>query len=123
MKATGRPQVYPMALKMTCTAGRMVALGSPRGTVKMDFFDDLHLREVRILSAHQPRTPEQNHVYNRWTKQRERTMLLQMMGEGILQVEDLLTHVVRPEQCQEIYTMLADKPDRVLGVLFDWHGA
>lgn len=120
MECTGRPEVYPMAVRLSSTAGRMVALGSPRGKVEMDFFADMHLREVRLVGAMQPRTPEQDHVYYRWSKQRERTMLLQLMAEGSLVVDDLVTHVVRPPQCREIYAMLADRPRQVLGVLFDW---
>ena len=123
MECTGKPTVYPMAVGMASTAGRVVSLGSPRGTVQnMDFFTDVHLREVAILGAIQPKTPQRDHIYFRWTMDRERSMLLDLMGEGKLPVEDLVTHVAKPEQCQEIYTMLADKPERVLGVVFEWGG-
>lgn len=123
MECTGKPAVYPMAVQMASTAGRVVSLGSPRGTVQnMDFFTDVHLREVAILGAIQPRTPQRDHIYYRWTMDRERSMLLDLMAEGQLPVEDLVTHVAKPEQCQEIYTMLADKPERALGVLFEWAG-
>lgn len=120
MEATGKPVVYPMAVKMASTAGRLVALGSPRGTVEMDFFPDVHLREVSILGAIQPRTPEKDHIYFRWTKQRERAMLLQLMAEGTLPVEDLVTHVAEPQECQAIYNTLAENPRNMLGVLFRW---
>ena len=122
IEATGKPAVYPMAVKLACVAGRFVALGSPRGTVEFNFLDELHLREVSMLGAIQPRTPEQDHIYFRWTKERERTLLLRLMAEGNLPSEDLATHVAKPEQCQDIYTMLADRPGeaQALGVLFDW---
>jgi threonine dehydrogenase-like Zn-dependent dehydrogenase len=118
--ATGKPVVYPMAVKLACVAGRVVALGSPRGTVEMNFLDEVHLREVSILGAIQPRTPEQPHIYYPWTKERERNLILRLMSEDKLPIEDLITHVAKPEQCLEIYTMLADKPQNVLGVLFEW---
>lgn len=120
IECTGKPSVYPVAVKMASMGGRLIALGSPRGTVKMDFFSDIHLREVNIFGALQPITPEHDHIYFRWTKQRERTLLMQLMGEGELPVEDLITHVAKPNECQEVYTMLDHKPDRVLGILFDW---
>ena len=123
MECTGKPAVYPMAVQMASTAGRVVSLGSPRGTVQsMDFFTDVHLREVAILGAIQPKTPTRDHIYFRWTMDRERSMLLDLMGEGKLPVEDLVTHLAKPEQCQEIYTMLADRPERALGVVFEWDG-
>jgi threonine dehydrogenase-like Zn-dependent dehydrogenase len=122
IEATGIPSVYPMAVKLACIAGRFVALGSPRGTVEFNFLDELHLREVSMLGAIHPKTPEQDHIYFRWTKDRERNLILRMMADGRLSAEDLATHVAAPEECQDIYTMLADNPQesKALGVLFNW---
>ncbi|MCZ6636443.1 MAG: zinc-binding alcohol dehydrogenase [bacterium] len=120
IEATGKPAVYPAAVKLPCLAGRLVALGSPRGTVEMDFLADVHLREISILGAHQPKTPDQDHLYYRWSKDRDRDLVLRLMAAGKLPIEDLITHVSKPEPCQEIYTMLADHPKEVLGVVFDW---
>ncbi len=120
IEATGKPAVYPTAVRLACTAGRVIALGSPRGTVDMDFLADVHLREVSILGAHQPKTPEADHIYYRWAKERDRRLVMRLMGEGKLPVEDLVTHVAEPERCQEIYTMLADDPSAALGVVFKW---
>jgi len=44
IEATGKPAVYPMAIKLACLGGRFVALGSPRGTVEFSFLEDVHLR-------------------------------------------------------------------------------
>lgn len=120
LECTGKPAVYPMAVKLACVAGRLVAVGSPRGTVEFNFLDEVHLREVSILGAIHPRTPEQDHMYFHWTKDRERNLLFRLMSEGRLTAEDLITHVAKPEQCLDIYTMLADRPQRALGVLFEW---
>jgi len=120
MECTGKPAVYPMAVKLACTAGRLVALGSPRGTVEFSFLHEVHLREVSILGAIHPKTPEQDHIYFRWTKNRERNLILKLMGEGKLPAEDLITHVAKPEDCLQIYNMLADNPQGALGVLFEW---
>ncbi|MDP6040533.1 MAG: zinc-binding alcohol dehydrogenase [Candidatus Latescibacteria bacterium] len=122
IEATGKPAAYPMAIKLACLGGRFVALGSPRGTVEFSFLEDVHLREVKMLGAIQPRTPDQDHIYYRWTKDRDRTLLLQLMADGKLLPENLVTHVFKPEQCQDVYNMLADRAqeEKVLGVLFDW---
>ena len=121
VEATGKPEVYPMAVKLARTAGRVIGLGSPRGSVDMDFMADVHLREVDIIGAIQPITPEANHVYYRWTKDRDRRLLLQLMARGRLCVADLITHRVHPEECQLIYDMLADRPAEALGVVFEWN--
>lgn len=120
LECTGKPAVYPMAVKLPCFAGRFVAVGSPRGTVEFNFLSEVHLREVSILGAIHPRTPQQEHVYFWWTKHRERTLLLKLMSNGRLPVEDLITHVEKPENCLNVYNMLADNPQHALGVLFEW---
>jgi len=120
IEATGNPAVYSTAVKLACTAGRVVALGSPRTKVEMDFFADVHCREVSILGAFQPLTPDAGHTYYHWAKDRDRDLVMRLMSSGKLPVEDLITHVVRPDQCQEIYPMLADSPRDTLGVIFDW---
>ena len=120
IEATGNPAVYPTAVKLACTAGRVVALGSPRGKVEMDFFADVHLREVSIIGAFQPMTPDADHTYYHWAKGRERGLVMRLMSSGRLPVEDLITHVAKPEHCQETFCMLADAPQDALGVIFDW---
>jgi len=120
MEATGKPAVYPLAAQLACTAGRVIALGSPRGSVKMDFFPDVHLREVNIVGAFQPLTPDQPHVYYHWEKDRDRKLLLDLMARGLLPVVDLITHRFKPAQCQTVYEMLADRPQEALGVVFEW---
>lgn len=121
IEATGIPAVYPAAAKLSRIAGRFVALGSPRGTVEMSFFEELHVREVEFTGAFQPFTPEQPHIYYPWTKDRDRCMILELMADPArLPVDDLITHVAKPEQCPEIYGMLSDRPQEALGVVFDW---
>ena len=120
LECTGLPKVYPQAVALACPGGRLVAVGSPRGTVEMNFLDDVHLREVSILGAHQPKTPDADHIYYRWTKDRERALVMRLMAGGRLPIDHLITHEFAPAECQDVYTMLADSPKEVLGVLFDW---
>ena len=86
----------------------------------MDFLKDVHLREISILGAHQPKTPNDDHIYYRWTKRRERALVMRLMASNRLVVSHLITHEFSPHECQDVYTMLADNPKDVLGVLFDW---
>jgi len=120
IEATGKPIVYPQAVRMVATRGRLIALGSPRGTIEFNFLDDVHIREVSLHGAYHPITPEADHLYYHWTKDRDRKLLLRLMSEGRLLLDDLVTHVVEPEQCAETYTKLAERQVGTLGVLFDW---
>ncbi len=120
LECTGKPAVYPLATSLACLGGRLVAVGSPRGSVEMDFFTDIHTREVSILGAHQPKTPNDDHIYYRFTKDRERKLVMDLMAAGRLPISHLITHEIEPSNCQQAYTMMADNPKEVLGVLFRW---
>ena len=120
IEATGIPEVYPTALALPRLGGRLVALGSPRGKVAVSFLPDVHQREVTILGAHQPKTPDDAHIYYPWNKSRDRDLVLRLMAAGKLPIEDLITHVAKPDHCQTTYDMLADDPTEALGVVFEW---
>jgi len=120
IEASGNPAVLPTALRLARSAGRVIALGSPRGKVEMDFLDDVHKREVTLVGACQPITPDSEHIYYPWNKPRDRMLLLDLMARGRLSIADLITHRFSPEECQEAYEMLADRPGKALGVVFDW---
>ena len=120
IEATGIPAVYPMALTLPRLGGRLVALGSPRGTVEVSFLPEVHQREIAILGAHQPKTPDDDHIYYPWNKTRDRDLVLRLMAAGKLPIEDLITHVANPADCQPTYDMLADNPQEALGVVFAW---
>ena len=120
IEATGIPAVYPMALTLPRLGGRLVALGSPRGIVEVSFFSEVHLREIAILGAHQPKTPDDDHIYYPWSKTRDRDLVLSLMAAGKLPIEDLITHVANPANSQTTYDMLADNPKEALGVVFKW---
>ncbi len=121
IEATGIPAVYPTALALPRLGGRLVALGSPRGKVEVSFLPDVHQREVTILGAHQPKTPDNAHLYYPWNKSRDRDLVLRLMAAGKLPIEDLITHVAKPVDCQTTYDLLADAPQKALGVVFEWH--
>lgn len=123
VEATGKPAVYPLAARLAKSGGRVIALGSPRGTVEMDFMRDIHLREVDLIGAIQPLTPEADHLYYPWTKDRDRQLLVELMARKRLSLADLITHRARPQDCQTVYEILADRPQESLGVVFEWRSS
>ena len=42
------------------------------------------------------------------------------MAAGKLPIEDLITHIANPADCQTTYDMLADNPQEALGMVFEW---
>jgi 2-desacetyl-2-hydroxyethyl bacteriochlorophyllide A dehydrogenase len=119
-EATGHPDVYPTVVQLAATGGRVVALGSPRGSVTFNFLNDVHVREVSILGAYHPLTPIGTHRYYPWSMERERSMLMALMANGRLCLENLFTHTFSPVECNHVYNMLADPNPPAIGVIFDW---
>lgn len=120
IEATGLPSVYPAVLQLACTAGKIISLGSPRGSVEMDLLPEFHKKELSLIGAFQPLTPERDHVYYHWNKQSDRNLILQLLAYHRLNFLDLVTQIAAPKDCQAVYQMLADKNNNHLGVLFDW---
>jgi predicted dehydrogenase/threonine dehydrogenase-like Zn-dependent dehydrogenase len=60
-------------------------------------------------------------AYVRWTAQRNFDAVLQMMAEGRLEVEPLITHRFAFESASDAYALL-DTKERYLGILLDYSG-
>ena len=55
IEATGNPAVIPQALELAGDGGRVVLLGSPRGTVEIDPYSAVHHKGVSLIGAHAAR--------------------------------------------------------------------
>lgn len=47
-------------------------------------------------------------------------LLLHFMRQGIIRVEPLVSHTVSIDEAPRIYEILRDRPQELLGVIFDW---
>jgi L-iditol 2-dehydrogenase len=45
---------------------------------------------------------------------------MRLLAEGVVETESLITHRFRPEQGQEAFDLLHDRPGEAFGVVFDW---
>ena len=52
----------------------------------MSFCAEVQLREVTVLSAHQPKIPDEADLNYPWSKRRARDLVLRLMDEGKLPV-------------------------------------
>ena len=67
--ATGSPQATSLALSAVRTEGRVILLGSPRGTLhNFNFYEHIHRRSVTVIGAHQTVRPTLDSYPGHWTK-------------------------------------------------------
>ena len=76
--------------------------------------------QAELISAYQPLAPTQETLYWRWTQQANRRLLLEMLAEGKLEVEKLITHRVPAAQAPEFYERLKKGNAGMLGVMLNW---
>ena len=131
VEAIGYSPVIAKAVSLARSLGEVILLGSPRGEAIMDvtpMLSDVHLRHVTIKGGLEwlwsvPESP----LYHpsRFTKMGNLKQIFSYLKSGALVTEPLLTHVVPPEKCQEVYEGLAGGikgtlKTTYLGVVYDW---
>ncbi|MCX7643384.1 MAG: zinc-binding alcohol dehydrogenase [Armatimonadetes bacterium] len=138
--ATGNPAATLLAPKLAAKYGEVILLGSYFGrrleANVTDLLERIHLSGygcITFKGAHEWRYPvkefredilpiERNAHFYKHSYERNSKINLRLIAEGKLKVEPLLTHLVKPEQCAEVYFGLRDKPTEYIGVVFDWRG-
>jgi 2-desacetyl-2-hydroxyethyl bacteriochlorophyllide A dehydrogenase len=119
-EGTRTAQTLPMMMKLAAQSGRIMIVGSLPGSIEIDPFSELQLKELQIIGCFQPASPIQGHAYFPWTQQRNRRTVLDMTAAGKLRVEHLITHRMPYIAAADAYAMIAAGGDDWLGVIFEW---
>ena len=120
IEATGNPRVIPQALDLAGDGGRVVLLGSPRGTVEIDPYRAVHHKGVSLIGAHARISGHPYTIRDPWTRERNLDLVLSLFADGSLLSEGLISHRVQPDDVGETYEMLVECPRDFLGVLIEW---
>ncbi|WP_256758809.1 zinc-binding alcohol dehydrogenase [Cohnella sp. WQ 127256] len=126
IEATGVPKVGVESLEWIGSLGEIVFLGSPRGEFNTDVTDVLnycHLYNrgcITFKGGHEWRYPMEPNSFVKHSLVRNSKIVFELMKQNRLQIEPLLSHVIKPEQAKEAYDGLRNNKDDYNGVLFDW---
>lgn len=128
VEATGLPAVAGEAAALAGKLGEVILLGSPRREHRADLtplLNRIHVWNngcVTFKGAHEWRLPVQEDPEGRGRFSMEGNVraLLRLIGQDRLKIEPLLTHVVSPADCQQVYDGLRDQKEVYTGVVFDW---
>jgi 2-desacetyl-2-hydroxyethyl bacteriochlorophyllide A dehydrogenase len=127
IEATGVPQVAVQSLSYIAKLGEIVFLGSPRGEYHTDVTDILnycHLYNrgcITFKGAHEWRYPIEPNDFIKHSLVRNSSIVFELMKQKRLQIEPLISHVLKPEHAKEAYEGLKVNKDQYSGVLFDWN--
>ena len=120
IEATGNPAVIAQALELAGDGGRVVLLGSPRGTVEIDPYSAVHHKGVSLIGAHARVSGHAYTVRDPWTRERNLALVLDLFADRSLRSEGLVSHRVQPDDIGEAYERLVERPSDFLGVLIKW---
>lgn len=120
VEATGNPAVINHALAVAAPLGRVILLGSPRGKVEIDPYTDIHRKGVALIGAHAGTAAAAPNAYHRWTTEEHQRTCLELMRQGRLRTEGLVSHRLPADDALGIFEELTQRPGRYLGVLIDW---
>jgi threonine dehydrogenase-like Zn-dependent dehydrogenase len=120
IEATGAPPVINDALAVTADLGRVILLGSPRGKVEIDVYADIHRKGVSLIGAHGRTSDVAPNSYHRWTTQEHHRLAVELLRQGRLKTERLVTDRVGKEEATGVFRMLMEHPDEHLGVVIYW---
>jgi 2-desacetyl-2-hydroxyethyl bacteriochlorophyllide A dehydrogenase len=126
IEATGVPAVSRAAIEWVAQNGEMIFLGSPRGSFEADmtpFLNRTHLAafNVTLKGAHEWRYPVKRTPFVKHSLERNSILVYNLIRYKKLVLDALLTEIVSPARCFDMYTNLKNNKDRYMGVLFDWN--
>lgn len=99
---------------------RVVLLGSPRRRVELDPYMDIHRKGVTVIGVHDSFTPTVGTRHAPFTADRERSLALDLLADGSLIVDGLISHHIAPGDALATYTVLAAHDPAYMGVVIDW---
>ncbi|MBI3970883.1 MAG: zinc-binding alcohol dehydrogenase [Chloroflexi bacterium] len=120
IEATGHPPVINDALRAAATLGRVVLLGSPRGRVEIDPYSDIHRKGVSLIGAHAGTAAGAPNAYHRWTTGEHERIAVELMRQGRLHTDGIISHRIPASQALGIFDALVDRPQDHLGVVINW---
>ena len=115
--ATGHFAVFPMALKLTRSFGRLMLTGDSPHPSKQVLTADVLTRQVDIRGTHNEKLAP--HLED-WSSVRQMKLFHNYLERGQMRTEDLITSRHAPSEAPSVYANLLENRAETIGVVFDW---
>jgi len=119
-EVTGNPHIIPDEFRLLRRQGRFIILSSPYGTTTFDFHDLCNWPSFTIIGAHNSSHPLYSTLDNPWTKARHAELFFDLIADGELDIDNLITHRISYKKAPDIYQILLKDRSRVMGVVLEW---
>ena len=119
-EVTGNQNLIPEEFKVLRKQGRFIVLSSPRGKTWFDFHDLCNSPSFTIIGAHNASHPPYEALDNPWTRQRHIELFFDLIADGELSVEPLISHCEHYSKAGRLYQMLLQDRSQAMGVILKW---
>jgi 2-desacetyl-2-hydroxyethyl bacteriochlorophyllide A dehydrogenase len=121
IEAVGSARAITVAMNAARTGGKVVLLGSSRDLGRnLDWWNLAQRRELTLIGAHISALPATDISSGLWTYQAEGELFLKLLASGQLDVSDLITWRPRPDECNQVFEVLAEGGREHVGIVFQW---
>ena len=111
---TGNPAVFAEALGLAARYGKLVLLGDTGYPSRQCLTSDVMTKGLTIVATHD------HQDRGGWTQRRIDELFFKLALDGSFRLDGLITHEFRPDACREAYSLVTQRREDVVGVLFDW---
>lgn len=118
IESTGFPRPIEQAVQLAERYGRVVILGSTRGSTEINFYRDVHKKGIQIIGAHISCNPTEVSYPGYWTFRDNAGCFLRFLAEGRVCVDRLVSRRAGFGSYREIYAdVLQSKEDYITSII------
>ena len=119
-EVTGNGKLIPEEPSSLKAQGRFVILSSPDGVSQFDFFDLCNSPSYTIIGAHNFSHPPVETPGNPWTQHRHTEMFFDLLAEGSIDIERLVSRRSPYTDAPDIYRELLEDRTQAMGIVLEW---
>ncbi len=121
VEVTGVSYAMKQALECASWLGRISLLGCTRvSDCGVDYYQQVHRPGVKLIGAHNFVRPKIESYPHHWTHHDDCRAILDMITTNRIDVQSIVSRVVKPETAPAVYTELCESKEFPMGTVFDW---
>lgn len=118
IESTGLPGPIEQAVQLTERYGRVIILGSTRGSTEINFYRDVHKKGIQIIGAHISCNPAEFSYPGYWTFRDNADCFMRLLAEGRVCVDELISQRAYYGDYNAVYAnVLQAKEDYITSIL------
>lgn len=120
IESTGFPGPIGQALALAGNYGRVIILGSTRGSSEINFYRDVHKKGLQIIGAHISCNPAEVSYPGYWTFRDNADCFLRLIAEKRVRVEELVSQKEHYQNYETVYENVLNSRQDYITSLIRW---